>query len=160
MAMATPIIFNKSQLIRFVYAHVVAHNAQSAPTNVRLLQAMASNSCLIGLSHSVSLLWLIDRSMSQASDVKWQMGQDSGASIFNDDEGDDGDSEGQSEPAETAERPSAAKVQVVSTVNPADLCFSAAVICCHWGPMLWQMYFIGPAATTGLHHRDLVCPMS
>ena len=65
--------------------------------------------------------------MLQASDVKWQIRQVSGASIFNDDEGDDegddGDSEEQSEPAETAERPSAAKVQVVSIVTLQTFAF-------------------------------------
>jgi hypothetical protein len=93
----------------------------------------------------------------QASDVEWQLGQHSGASGVNDD-GDDDDSEEQSEPAETAERPSAVKVQVVTLVNPADLCLLAAVIFCCQRPVLWQMYFAKSAATTGLHHGDLVCP--
>ncbi len=91
--------------------------------------------------------------MLQASDVGRQVGQQSGAS----DDGDNGSTEEQSEPAETAERPSGVKVQIVTVANPADLRLLAAVICCRWRPVLWQMYFAGSAATTGLHHRDLVC---
>ncbi len=89
--------------------------------------------------------------MLQASDVEWQLEQHSGASGVND----DGDIEEQSEPAETAERPSVVKVQVVAIANSADLSLLAAVICCCWRPVLWQMYFAGSAATTGLHSRDL-----
>lgn len=93
----------------------------------------------------------------QASDVEWQLGQHSGASDVNDD-GDNGDSEEHSESAETAKRPSGVKVQIVTVVNSADLCLLAAVMCRHWRPLLWQMYFAGSAATTGLHHWDLLCP--
>ena len=64
--------------------------------------------------------------MLQASDVEWQLEQHSGASGVND----DGDIEEQSEPAETAERPSVVKVQVVAIANSADLSLLAAVICC------------------------------
>jgi len=72
--------------------------------------------------------------MLQASDVEWQMGQFSGASGVNDGS-DDGDTEEQSEPAETAERPSGFKVQIVKVGNPAGLRLLAAVmavggLCC------------------------------
>ncbi len=95
--------------------------------------------------------------MLQASDVEWQMGQFSGASGVNDGS-DDGDTEEQSERAETAERPSGFKVQIVKVGNPAGLRLLAAVMCCCWRPVLWQMYFAKSAATTCLHHRGLMCP--
>jgi len=93
----------------------------------------------------------------QASDVEWQLGQHSGASGVSNGS-DDGDTEDQSEPAETAEIPIAVKVQIVTAANPADLHLLAAVVGCHWRPVLWQIHFAKSAATTGLHHRDLVCP--